>query len=397
MRGQRNFIIAMSLLVAMGAASAFGQASEFAVRFYGTGVNQQDRVRIAIDDDAPGPDASAVCDVGAGSFTLDFWLRGTLADNSTPNGGGDVESFDFSWIDGNIIIDRDIWGDSEADWGISLAGGFVRFGTGPGDPPGANTHNTIEGNVNVLDGAWHHVAVVRDVSSGTNSIYVDGILDFAGSPGVSTDDISYPNDGTPNPVTPWGPYIVIGAEKLSTIIDWQDRNTCVLFGDGAGAAILQNRPNAHGLLTTCIGADGNKAGLLSMPGGGSQCPATVESVNRRLHYLRMDGKETFKNAVMAMHTAAREALRRCEIDITAIKCVIPHQANQRIIDAVGERLETTPEQLFVNLHKYGNTSAASVAIALDEAVSSGRIQRGDLILMVVFGAGLTWGAAVIEW
>jgi 3-oxoacyl-[acyl-carrier-protein] synthase-3 len=111
----------------------------------------------------------------------------------------------------------------------------------------------------------------------------------------------------------------------------------------------------------------------------------------------MEGKETFKNAVQAMLTAAREALRRCELDITKIKCIIPHQANQRIIDAVGERLGATPEQLFINLDRYGNTSAASVAIALDEAVSSGRIQRGDLILLIVFGAGLTWGAAVIEW
>ena len=111
----------------------------------------------------------------------------------------------------------------------------------------------------------------------------------------------------------------------------------------------------------------------------------------------MEGKETFKNAVQAMETAAREALKRCELDITQIKCVIPHQANLRIIDAVGERLGAKPEQLFINLDKYGNTSAASVAIALDEAVESGRIQRGDLILLVVFGAGLTWGAAVIEW
>ncbi|MEW6158949.1 MAG: beta-ketoacyl-ACP synthase III [Verrucomicrobiota bacterium] len=191
--------------------------------------------------------------------------------------------------------------------------------------------------------------------------------------------------------------LVIGAEKLSTIIDWSDRNTCVLFGDGAGAAILQNRPNSHGLLTACMGADGNKAGLLCMPGGGSRCPATPDSVASRLHYLRMDGKETFKNAVNAMFTAAQESLRRCELDISQIKCIIPHQANRRIIDAVGERLGATPEQLFVNLEKYGNTSAASVAIALDEAVQSGRLQRGDLILLVVFGAGLTWGAAVIEW
>jgi 3-oxoacyl-[acyl-carrier-protein] synthase-3 len=191
--------------------------------------------------------------------------------------------------------------------------------------------------------------------------------------------------------------LVIGAEKLSSIVDWKDRNTCVLFGDGAGAAVLQNRPNAHGLLTAVMGADGEKADLLFMPGGGSRCPATIQSVNDRMHFLRMEGKETFKNAVQAMQTAAEEALRRCEIDISRVKCIIPHQANRRIIEAVGERLGARPEQLFINVQRYGNTSAASVAIALDEAVSSGMIQRGDLILMIVFGAGLTWGAAVIEW
>jgi len=191
--------------------------------------------------------------------------------------------------------------------------------------------------------------------------------------------------------------LVIGAEKLSSIVDWQDRNTCVLFGDGAGAAVLQNRTTSHGLLTAVMGADGGKANLLHMPGGGSRCPATTESVASRLHYLRMEGKETFKHAVQAMMSAAQEALRRCEVDITQIKCIIPHQANRRIIDAVAERLGATPGQLFVNLERYGNTSAASVAIALDEAVSSGRIRRGDLVLLVVFGAGLTWGAAVIEW
>src|SRR5882724_848545 len=191
--------------------------------------------------------------------------------------------------------------------------------------------------------------------------------------------------------------LVIGAEKLSSIVDWKDRNTCVLFGDGAGAAVLQNRPDPHGLLTAVMGADGQKSDLLFMPGGGSRCPATAESVSSRMHYLRMEGKETFKNAVQAMQTAAEEALRRCEIDISRIKCIIPHQANRRIIDAVGERLGATPEQMFVNVHKYGNTSAASVAIALDEAAQSGRIERGDLILLIVFGAGLTWGAAVIEW
>jgi 3-oxoacyl-[acyl-carrier-protein] synthase-3 len=191
--------------------------------------------------------------------------------------------------------------------------------------------------------------------------------------------------------------LVIGAEKLSAITDWQDRNTCVLFGDGAGAAVLQNRENSHGLLTAVMGADGGKANLLFMPAGGSRCPASKDSVDARMHFLRMEGKETFKNAVQAMCSAAQEVLRRCELDITKIKCVIPHQANRRIIDAVGNRLGATPEQMFINVHRYGNTSAASVAIALDEAVASGKIRRGDLILLVVFGAGLTWGAAVIEW
>jgi 3-oxoacyl-[acyl-carrier-protein] synthase-3 len=191
--------------------------------------------------------------------------------------------------------------------------------------------------------------------------------------------------------------LVIGADKLSSIVDWEDRNTCVLFGDGAGAAVLQNRPRAHGLLTVVMGADGRKSDLLFMAGGGSRCPATQESVNNRMHYLRMEGKETFKNAVQAMQTAAERALERCSIDVTKLKCIIPHQANRRIIEAVGERLGATPDQMFINVHKFGNTSAASVAIALHDAVLSGRIQRGDLILLVVFGAGLTWGAAVIEW
>ena len=179
--------------------------------------------------------------------------------------------------------------------------------------------------------------------------------------------------------------------------NWKDRNTCVLFGDGAGAAILQNRANSHGLLTAVMGADGGKANLLSMPGGGSRCPATRRIRGGRLHFLRMDGKETFKNAVQAMCRRPRRRCAGAKLDITQIKCVIPHQANRRIIDAVGERLGATPEQIFINLHQYGNTSAASVAIALDEAVASGKVQRGDLILLVVFGAGLTWGAAVIEW
>jgi 3-oxoacyl-[acyl-carrier-protein] synthase-3 len=191
--------------------------------------------------------------------------------------------------------------------------------------------------------------------------------------------------------------LVIGAEKLSSIIDWSDRNTCVLFGDGAGAVVLQNRPRSHGLLTACMGSDGGKAHLLTLPGGGSRIPASPDSVASRLHYLRMDGRETFKHAVVAMCTAAQQALERCGLTVEQIDCIIPHQANRRIIEAVAERLSAPSERVFVNVDRYGNTSAASVAIALDEAVREGRIRRGDLVLLLVFGAGLTWGAAVIEW
>ena len=191
--------------------------------------------------------------------------------------------------------------------------------------------------------------------------------------------------------------LVIGAEKLSTIVDWQDRSTCVLFGDGAGAAILRSRGEDHGILTTCMGADGSQADILLMPGGGAKFPASKESVSAGMHYLKMAGKEVFKNAVIAMQTAAEEALRKCNITIADIKCVIPHQANIRIIEALADRLDAPMEKVYINLHRYGNVSAASVAIALDEAAREGRFQRGDLILLVVFGSGLTWASCVIQW
>jgi 3-oxoacyl-[acyl-carrier-protein] synthase-3 len=191
--------------------------------------------------------------------------------------------------------------------------------------------------------------------------------------------------------------LVVGAEKLSAIVDWQDRDTSVLFGDGAGAAILQSLPGRQGLLTTCMGGQGDTAGLLFMPAGGSRQPASSDSVAARGHFLQMDGRETFKEAIHAMHSAALEALGRCQLSICDIDCIIPHQANQRIIDAVTGRLGARPEQSFTNLRKYGNTSGAAVAIALTEAVESGRVQRGDLVLLLAFGAGLTWAAAIIEW
>ena len=191
--------------------------------------------------------------------------------------------------------------------------------------------------------------------------------------------------------------LVVGAEKLSTIVDWQDRSTCVLFGDGAGAAVLRSRGEEHGILTTCMGADGSQADILLMPAGGAKYPASKESVSAGMHYLKMAGKEVFKNAVTAMQTAAEEALRKCNVTIADIKCVIPHQANIRILESLADRLGVPMEKVYVNLHRYGNVSAASVAIALDEAAREGRFQRGDLILLVVFGSGLTWASCVIQW
>jgi 3-oxoacyl-[acyl-carrier-protein] synthase-3 len=195
----------------------------------------------------------------------------------------------------------------------------------------------------------------------------------------------------------WETVLVIGADKLSSIVDWTDRNTCVLFGDGAAAAIVQHRPDSAGVLATVMGADGSKGSLLCVPAGGSRLPASTETLIKRQHFIRMNGKDTFKNAVQAMHAAGTEVLRRCGLTVSDIACVIPHQANGRIIEAVAERLGLEPGQLFLNVERYGNTSAASVAIALDEAVAAGRVQRGDLVLLLVFGAGFTWAAAVLEW
>jgi 3-oxoacyl-[acyl-carrier-protein] synthase-3 len=191
--------------------------------------------------------------------------------------------------------------------------------------------------------------------------------------------------------------LVIGAEKLSAIVDWQDRSTCVLFGDGAGAAVLRSRGEEHGILTTCMGADGSQADILLLPGGGARYPATKESVSAGMHYLKMSGKEVFKNAVTAMQTAAEEALRRCNLTVGDIKCVIPHQANIRILEALADRLGAPMEKVYINLYRYGNISAASVAIALDEAAREGRFQRGDLVLLIAFGSGLTWASCVIQW
>jgi len=191
--------------------------------------------------------------------------------------------------------------------------------------------------------------------------------------------------------------LVIGADKLTAITNWSDRNTCVLFGDGAGAAILRHRGGSHGVISTHIGSDGQYTDILFMPGGGSRCPITRENVDLNLQTIHMSGKEVYKQAVTAMLTAAQKALKQASLSIEDIACVIPHQANMRIIEAIADRLAIPLEKFYVNLDRYGNTSAAAVAIALDEANRSGRIKPGDYILMVVFGGGLTWAGTVIEW
>jgi 3-oxoacyl-[acyl-carrier-protein] synthase-3 len=191
--------------------------------------------------------------------------------------------------------------------------------------------------------------------------------------------------------------LVIGADKLSSIVNWQDRNTCVLFGDGAGAAILRYRAGSHGVITTYMGSDGNYGDILHIPGGGCAIPVTKENFDKKLNTLHMNGRETFKQAVTSMLAAAREALKRSGLTVEDLTCIIPHQANARIIEALAERLDLPLSKFHVNLDRYGNTSAAAVAIALDEANRTGRFKEGDYILMVVFGGGLTYASSVVQW
>ena len=191
--------------------------------------------------------------------------------------------------------------------------------------------------------------------------------------------------------------LVIGADKLTSITNWTDRNTCVLFGDGAGAAILRHRGGSHGVISTHIGSDGQYTDILFMPGGGSRCPITRDNVDLNLATIHMTGKEVYKQAVTAMLSAAQKALTDAGLTINDIACIIPHQANLRIIEGIADRLGAPIDKFMVNLDRYGNTSAAAVAIALDEANRSGRIKPGDYVLMVVFGGGLTWAGTVLEW
>jgi 3-oxoacyl-[acyl-carrier-protein] synthase III len=192
--------------------------------------------------------------------------------------------------------------------------------------------------------------------------------------------------------------LVIGGEILSRIVDWTDRNTCVLFGDGAGAVVLQATKGDHGILGSLMKSNGNYHDFICMPGGGSDRPANdPKSIEERLPYIKMKGNETFKVAVKAMADVSQNLLTEQGITHEQVDLFIPHQANLRIIDAVGERLKIDPKKVYKNVDRYGNTSAASIPIALEECVRDGRVETGDMVLMTAFGAGLVWGSVLLRW
>jgi 3-oxoacyl-[acyl-carrier-protein] synthase-3 len=190
--------------------------------------------------------------------------------------------------------------------------------------------------------------------------------------------------------------LVIGAEVLSSFIDWTDRSTCILFGDGAGACVMAPVKRG-GILATDMGSDGSAAELLYMPGGGSKYPPSHASVDQRLHFLRMNGTEVFKLAVRRMADSVQAVIKQARLKPADVACFIPHQANTRIIEAVAKWAKVPQEKVFMNLQRYGNTSAASTLIALYEAEKDGVIHKGDYIVMVAFGAGMTWGSLLLQW
>lgn len=192
--------------------------------------------------------------------------------------------------------------------------------------------------------------------------------------------------------------LVIGVELLTRLLDWDDRATCVLFGDAAGAMVLGPSPDPdHGILSTHLHADGSTAEILTIPGGGSRHPASHEMIENKLHKVHMNGREVYKIAVRSLVSVVKEGLAANGLTAEDVDHVVPHQANIRIVDAVLKTLGVPREKTVLNIHKYGNTSSASVPVTLDEAVRSGRIKRGDLVVMMAIGSGMAWGGSVLRW
>jgi 3-oxoacyl-[acyl-carrier-protein] synthase III len=190
--------------------------------------------------------------------------------------------------------------------------------------------------------------------------------------------------------------LILGSEALTRLTDWQDRSTCVLFGDAAGAAVLVPSDGKRGILSTYMKSDGRLAELLYIPAGGTALPASHETVDQRLHFMKMEGREVFKHAVRTMIDAAKKAIKLAGLEIQDIDFLIPHQANIRIIEAIAERIHIPREKIIVNLQDYGNTSSATIPLAVDEARKAGRIQAGNKCLLVAFGGGFTWASAVVQ-
>jgi 3-oxoacyl-[acyl-carrier-protein] synthase-3 len=191
--------------------------------------------------------------------------------------------------------------------------------------------------------------------------------------------------------------LLIGVDTLSKVTNWSDRSTCILFGDGAGAAVISAEDGDSGILSVLLGADGREADILKVPAGGTRLPVDETVLKEKSNTIRMDGPEVYKFAVTRMADIAQQALAHAGVKPEELKLIIPHQANLRIIESVAKRLGLDSDKVFVNVQKYGNMSAATTIVALDEAQREGRIRRGDLVELVAFGAGLTWGAAVIRW
>ena len=191
--------------------------------------------------------------------------------------------------------------------------------------------------------------------------------------------------------------LLVGVDVLTPIMDWKDRNTCVLFGDGAGAVVISRVPTERGILASKMYADGKKAEVLYTPAGGTKSPATHGTIEDRLHYVKMNGPEIFKFAVKVMAESTLDVLNMCGLSTSSLDYLIPHQANMRIIDTASKKLGLKPDQVIVNIERYGNMSSASVPVALDEAVESGKIKEDNIVALVAFGAGLTWGSAVLKW
>lgn len=191
--------------------------------------------------------------------------------------------------------------------------------------------------------------------------------------------------------------LVIGVELLSKLVDWEDRNTCVLFGDAAGAAILQPVSEGKGILASVLGAEGAGGVHLSLPAGGSRHPASHETVTNKLHHIKMNGQEVYKFAVRVMNEATVQVLEKAGLSRAELDLLVPHQANIRIIEGAMKRLELGPDKVLVNLDRYGNTSSASIPVALCEALADGRIKDGDNLVLVSFGAGLVWGSIAMRW